>query len=75
MCYEATYLRQNNYFQSVTTLYSTSLSPCLGTDLSLLDGDVGTSPDLNLTLNAYDLANADTDQLSLEIEKERFGSL
>ncbi|EFA04811.1 Moesin/ezrin/radixin homolog 2-like Protein [Tribolium castaneum] len=55
---------------SVSTLYSASLSP-LGPDLSLLDGDVGTSPELNLTLNGYDLTNADTDQLSLEIEKER----
>ncbi|XP_018560774.1 merlin [Anoplophora glabripennis] len=57
---------------SVTTLYAPPLSPGYGADLSILDSEASTSPDLNLNLNSYDLiAHGDADQLSLEIEKER----
>ncbi|KRT83875.1 FERM domain containing protein [Oryctes borbonicus] len=53
---------------SVSSLYPGPLSPTLQTDLPVLDCD----PSTDLTLNSYDLiANADSDQLSLEIEKER----
>lgn len=59
-------------FKSVTTLYPPPLSPGYGPDLSILDSEASTSPDLNLNLNSYDLiAHGDADQLSLEIEKER----
>ncbi|XP_045466070.1 merlin [Harmonia axyridis] len=55
---------------SLNTLYAPPLSPPLTPDLNLLDHD--SSPLLNLSLNSYDLLqNADADQLSLEIEKER----
>ncbi|KAJ8942498.1 hypothetical protein NQ314_010050 [Rhamnusium bicolor] len=48
------------------------LSSGYGTELSLLDSEASTSPDLNLNLTSYDLiAHGDADQLSLEIEKER----
>ncbi|KAK9884192.1 hypothetical protein WA026_005145 [Henosepilachna vigintioctopunctata] len=54
---------------SVSTLYAPPLSPTLTQDIHLLDSN---SPLLNLSLNSYDLLqNADADQLSLEIEKER----
>ncbi|XP_050500416.1 merlin [Diabrotica virgifera virgifera] len=59
-------------FSSVTTLYQPPLSPGYGPDLSMIETEISTSPDLNLNITAYDLiANADADQLSLEIEKER----
>ncbi|KAL3272225.1 hypothetical protein HHI36_022708 [Cryptolaemus montrouzieri] len=55
---------------SVSTLYAPPLSPPLTPDINLLDND--NSALLNLSLNSYDLLqNADADQLSLEIEKER----
>ncbi|CAG9862549.1 unnamed protein product [Phyllotreta striolata] len=60
---------------SVTTLYPPPLSPGYCQDLSIIESEASTSPDLNLNIlniTSYDhLANADADQLSLEIEKER----
>ncbi|KAJ8921227.1 hypothetical protein NQ315_013699, partial [Exocentrus adspersus] len=56
---------------SVTTLYPPPLSPGYGPELSILDSEASNSPDFNL--NSYDLiAHGDADQLSLEIEKERY---
>lgn len=56
---------------SLSTLYAPPLSPPLTPDLNLLDTD--NSALLNLgSINSYDLmSNAEADQLSLEIEKER----
>ncbi|XP_072380178.1 merlin [Diabrotica undecimpunctata] len=57
---------------SVTTLYQPPLSPSYCPDLSMIETEMSTSPDFNLNITSYDLiANADADQLSLEIEKER----
>ncbi|CAG9830526.1 unnamed protein product [Diabrotica balteata] len=57
---------------SVTTLYQPPLSPSYCPELSIIENEMSTSPDLNLNITSYDLiANADADQLSLEIEKER----
>jgi len=54
----------------VSSLYPGPLSPTLQTDLPVLD--CGDSL-MDLNLSSYDLiVNADTDQLSLEIEKERY---
>ncbi|KAG5871078.1 hypothetical protein JTB14_008970 [Gonioctena quinquepunctata] len=57
---------------SVTALYQPPLSPVYVPDLSIMDSEASNSPDLNLNITSYDfIANADADQLSLEIEKER----
>ncbi|XP_023015416.1 ezrin/radixin/moesin family protein merlin [Leptinotarsa decemlineata] len=57
---------------SVTALYPAPLSPVYVPDLSIMDSEASNSPDLNLNITSYDfIANADADQLSLEIEKER----
>lgn len=54
--------------QSVNSLFPCPLSPTLQNDLPMLDCDTNA----DLTLNSYGLImNADSDQLSLEIEKER----
>ncbi|KAF7283520.1 ezrin/radixin/moesin family protein merlin [Rhynchophorus ferrugineus] len=58
---------------SVTTLYSVPYSSNnVHSELPLLETESSASPDFNLNINSYDLiANADAEQLSLEIEKER----
>ncbi|XP_060533208.1 merlin isoform X2 [Cylas formicarius] len=58
---------------SVSALYSAPLSPNnIHSELSLYESEASTSPDFNLNINSYDLiVNADAEQLSLEIEKER----
>lgn len=60
--------------QSSTSLYSGPLTTPLHPDLPILDNEPNTASDLNLNINitSYDLlGNVETDQLSLEIEKER----
>lgn len=61
------------FLQSVGNLYTGSLSSQYGPDLSTLEPETSVLADLNLNITSYDLiAHGDADQLSLEIEKERY---